>query len=427
MSFTYVFSTLRRRWLVVLLTMLLGALSGAAYAELSPDRYEATTSLVVSPVISNPLTGSREDINIRTEQEILGSREVARRAAASLDFTDSGETLRGDVSVAAPMGSQILQVTVRAGSAQEAVEGADAIAAAYLELRQEASSNLTQRYLEGVDQQIEDLRAEPSTPTTEALIETLQQQRTSVTPADQEPGRIIGAAVPPSEPSGPSILITVAGAAMAGLLLGIAAAVLRERLDGAVRSADRLELSAGPLAVVTSEHSDEQFWVRLADEAVRRARVDPAHEPVRVLLHAAAPMPSRIAAGRLLAAVRWILDDPSTALAWSDEDTARVEPAADHGGCAVIVPSGSYRTSLSGAARRSDVAVLTATPRTSLKDLTELVAVLRETGLEVIVGLAGAPVPSPSAEEGDQEQPAPHRRHAAGAEKRQGDPVLVSG
>ena len=185
MSFAYVLSTLRRRWLVVLLTMLLGALGGACYAELTPDRYDATTSLVVSPVISNPLTGSREDVNIRTEQEILGSREVARRAADSLDITGSGERLRSEVSVAAPMGSQILQVTVRAESPREAAEGADAIADAYLELRQESSSNLTQRYLEGVDQQIEDLRAEPSSPTTEALIETLQQQLTSVTPANQ--------------------------------------------------------------------------------------------------------------------------------------------------------------------------------------------------------------------------------------------------
>ena len=427
MSFTYVLSTLRRRWLLVLLAMLLGGLAGAAYAELTPDRYESTTSLVVSPVISNPLTGSREDVNIRTEQEILGSREVARRASASLGDADASESLRGEVSVAAPMGSQILQVTVRASTPQEAVDGADAIADAYLELREDAASNLTQRYLEGVDQQIEDLRAEPSTPTTEALIETLQQQRTNVTPADQEPGRIIGAAVLPSEPSGPGMLITIAGVAVAGMLLGIAAAVLRERLDPSVRTADRLELSAGPLAIVTSEHSDEQFWVRLADEAVRRAHVDPAHEPVRVLLHAAAPMPSRIAAGCLLAAVRWILDDPSTALAWGDEDSTRMRASADHGGRAVIVPSGTYRTSLAGAARRSDVAVLTATPGTPLKDLTELVAVLRETGLEVIVGLAKAPVPPSDAPEDGRNQPAPHRRHLAGVEEGQGVPALVTG
>ena len=141
MSFTYVLSTLRRRWLTVLLALLLGGLAGAAFAETTPDRYEATTSLVVSPVISNPLIGSREDVNIRTEQEILGSREVARRAAESLGLSDAGESLRGDVEVAAPLGSQILQVTVRAEAPQEAADGADAIAAAYLELRQEAAVN----------------------------------------------------------------------------------------------------------------------------------------------------------------------------------------------------------------------------------------------------------------------------------------------
>lgn len=425
MSFTYVLSTLRRRWLTVLLALLLGGLAGAAFAAATPDRYEATTSLVVSPVVSNPLTGSREDVNIRTEQEILGSREVARRAAASLELSDAGESLRGDVEVAAPLGSQILQVTVRADTPQEAADGADAIAAAYLELRQEAAANLTARYLEGVDQQIEDLRAEPSTPTADALIENLQQQRTSVAPSDQEPGRIIGAAVPPSAPSGPGLLITVAGAAMAGLLLGVAAAVLRERLDPWVRSADRLELAAGPLAVVASEHSDEQFWVRLADEAVRRARVDPVSEPVRVLLHAASPMPSRIAAGRLLAAVRWILDDPGTS--WGGAEGAAEKVSGTSAGCAVIVPSGRYRTSLVSAARRSDVAVIAATPRTALKDLTELVAALRECGIEVVIGLAEAPVPPPSAEESGQERPAPQRHRAAGVEQRRGDPALVAG
>ncbi|MGO1284190.1 MAG: YveK family protein [Brachybacterium sp.] len=427
MSFTYVLSTLRRRWLTVLLALLLGGLAGAAFAETTPDRYEATTSLVVSPVISNPLIGSREDVNIRTEQEILGSREVARRAAESLGLSDAGESLRGDVEVAAPLGSQILQVTVRAEAPQEAADGADAIAAAYLELRQEAAVNLTERSLEGVDQQIEELRAEPSTPTTVALIENLQQQRTSMAPSDHEPGRIIGAAVPPSAPSGPGLLITVAGAAMAGLLLGVAAAVLRERLDPWVRSADRLELAAGPLAVVSSEHSDEQFWVRLADEAVRRARVDPACEPVRVLLHAAAPMPSRIAAGRLLAAVRWILDDPGTGLSWGGTDAAAETAAGASTGCAVIVPSGRYRTSLVSAARRSDVAVIAATPRTALKDLTELVSALRECGIEVVIGLAEAPVPPPSAEESDQERPAPHRRRATRVEQGQPNRALVSG
>ena len=73
----------------------------------------------------------------------------------------------------------------------------------------------------------------------------------------------------------------------------------------------------------------------------------------------------------------------------------------------MIVPSGRYRTSLVSAARRSDVAVIAATPRTALKDLTELVSALRECGIEVVIGLAEAPVPPPSAEESDRGAPGP--------------------
>lgn len=427
MSFTYVLSTLRHRWLIMLIALLLGGLGGAAYLEVTPDRYEATTSLVVSPVVSNPLTGSRDDVNIRTEQEILGSREVARRAVSALGNDGTGEVLRGEVSVAAPMGSQILQVTVRSDSPEEAAEGADAIAAAYLELRKEAAGNVTERYLR------ERRPADRGSARPAVLPHHRGPHRAAPAAAHERhpvgpgAGPAIGAAVPPTEPSGPGELITIAGATMAGLLLGIAAAVMRERVDPLVRSADRLELTARPDAVVTSKHSDDQFWVGLADEAVRRSGVDPAHDPVRVLLHTVPPMPSRVAADRLLTAVRGILDDPGTALAWGEEARARTKTSEDSCGCAVIVPSGSYRTSIVGAARRSDVAVLAATPRTSLKDLTDLVTVLRETGLEVVVGLSDAPLPAPSTEESEQKDSFPQRRHAAAMDERRADPALVLG
>lgn len=427
MSITYVLSTLRRRWLTVLLVLLLGALGGAAFAGATPDRYEATASLVVTPVISNPLTGSREDVNIRTEQEILGSREVARRAAASLGGADGGASLRGDVEVAAPLGSQILQVTVRGDDPQQAADGADAIAGAYLDLRREAAATVTERYLEGVDQQIEDLRAEPSTVAVDGLIERLQQQRSSVTPSDQDPGRIIGAAVPPTSPSGPGLLITAAGGAMAGLLLGVAAAVLRERLDPSVRSADRIELAAGPLPVVASRYSDEQFWARLADETIRRSRVDPDREPVRVLMHAAAPMPSRIVANSFRSAAQRILSASGAGLPRNGEEATVEHASAKSAGCVMIVPSGRYRTSLAQAARRSDVAVVVTTPQTPLKDVTELVATLRECGLEVVVGLAEAPVPPAVHAEPAEDRPVRQRHRAVLVEQREIVPVPVSG
>lgn len=426
MSITYVLSTLRRRWLILLLALLIGALAGAAFAVTTPERYKATTSLVVSPVVSNPLTGSREDINIRTEQEILGSREVARRAAETLGVDDGGSSLSGDVEVAAPMGSQILQVTVQGDTPQQAADSADAVATAYLDLRRDAATSVTESYLEGVNQQIEDLRAEPSAPANDGLIEQLQLQRANVTPSDQEPGRIIGEAIPPTSPSGPSLLITVTGGAMAGLLLGIAAAVLRERLDPWVRSADRLELAAGPLSVIASRHDDDEFWGRLADEAVRRSQIDLGHEPVRMLLHAASPMPTRVAADGLLDAARWILSDIGTGLSLSgaDADVERTKSAPV--GCVVIVPSGMSRTSLIQSARRSDVAVIVATPRSSLQDVRDLVTALSESRIEVVVGLTREPVQI-AISSADEEHPVVHRRMAADVDTRQLEPTPVAG
>lgn len=395
MSIIYVLSTLRRRWLTVLVTLLLGALAGAAFAQYTPVRYSATSSLVVASVVSNPMTGTREDVNIRTEQEILGSREVSRRAAESLNLDEEGDSaLRAEVEVAAPSGSQILQVTVRASTAEQAADGANAIANSYLDMRRENATEATERYLESVDQQIEDLRAAPPTDATDGLIERLQQQRSSVALLDLEPGQIIGSAIPPGAPSGPGLLITVAGGAMAGLLLGVATAILTERLDPRVRSSDRLLLATGPQSVIESKKCDDHFWLRLADEAIHRSSVDISDRLVRVLLHPVAPSSSREDAANFREAARRILNTPEDGLTARHGDAERGQVAASLANRVAIVPSGPHRSSLAQAARRSDVAVIVAEPRASLKNVAELVTALQECNLAVVVGLAKETAPT---------------------------------
>lgn len=425
MSVTYVLSTLRRRWLTVVLAVLIGALAGAAFAQAAPQRYSATATLVVTPVVSNPMTGNREEVNIRTEQEILRSREVARRAADTLGMPGDGSELRADVEVAAPLGSQVLEVTMNADTPELAIDGANAVATAYLDLRRDAAVEVTERYLANVDQQIEDLLAEPPTKMTDGLIEQLTMQRSSVALTDPEPGRMIGAATPPPSASGPGLLTTVAGAAMAGLLLGIAAAVLRERLDPRVRSADRLELAAGPLTVVTGGQDDDRFWLRLADETIRRSHVDTSIEPVRVLLHAVDPLPAREVAGEFRTAARRILGAAGPELSWSTPDAEAEKAATRAAGRVTIVPSGSYRASLAQGARLSDVAVVAATPGTSLREMTDVVSALREHGLEIVVGLTEGARPDRSESQDAETRTSGARRRAADAEQPQPDPAPV--
>lgn len=394
MTFAYILRTLARRWPILLAAALVGALAGALFSQATPERYEATASLVVTPVTSNPITGAREEVNIRTEQEILGSREVARRAAEELGDTPSDDTpLSADVEVAAPTGSQILQVTVRGATPDEAAERANAVAAAYLEMRRESESEASERYVESVDQQLEDLRAEDSTPATDSLIERLQQQRSSMALSDPEPGRIIGPATPPTSPSGPGLPATMAGAAMAGLLLGVCLAILRERTDSQLRSAERLELSAGRLSVIEGNGNDESFWIDLADEAIKRSRVDLEHEQVSVLLHGVPPVATRALVSKFLSAARTILMDSRDGLLWSSENSDIEAVPRSSKGDVRIIPSGTYQATVIQSARRSDIAVIIATPHSQLTEVSELVTTLRKHGLETVVGLAsGTPL-----------------------------------
>src|SRR5690606_26137948 len=121
MSIALLLTVLRRRWVVVAIGALLGLLLGVGMTKLMPASYSATASLVVSPVVTNPLSGAREDVNIRTEQEILGSREVAARASEILGIpADRDSFLLTQADVAAPSGSQVLQITVQSASPQQA-------------------------------------------------------------------------------------------------------------------------------------------------------------------------------------------------------------------------------------------------------------------------------------------------------------------
>jgi capsular polysaccharide biosynthesis protein len=266
MTFSLILTVLRRRWKTIAAFALLSALGGIALWTAMPTKYSATTSLVVSAGVSNPFTGTKEEVNIRTEQEILGSRQVAERASEALGVDlVPGSFLLSQVDVAAPSGSQVLQVTVSASSPSEAAKAADALSEAYLEFRREGADTVVDGYLEKIDGQLAELQAGPRDDATNSLIATLQQQRLSLLLSSSEPGRIIGEAEVPSSPSTPGLIVSLAGGIVGGIVLGIGAALLRERTDPLVRSADRLEKIVGAVPLVSSSHHQHGFWASLAD------------------------------------------------------------------------------------------------------------------------------------------------------------------
>jgi capsular polysaccharide biosynthesis protein len=378
---------LRRRLVVLAVSVFIGTVGGGTASFAMPSTYSATTSLVVSPLISNPLTGVSEDVNIKTEREILGSREVAEKASETLGFPlSSNSYLLSQVDVAAPSGSQVLQVTVRADSPQDAADGADALAQAYLDFRGEGAQDSMNAYIDNVNEQLTELQEETKDSANEGLIETLKEQRQTALLASVEPGRIIGAATTPTSPSGPGLIVFLAGGAMAGLLLGAAGALARERLDPFVRSRDRLVVAgngADDFPVISGDHADPEFWLSIADALVQGADLDEQSGELQVAVRAVSPELTVNAIGPTQLAVDEILGaDPSS----EESPSSLAHPI----GRAEVHPSGPYVSNFLRQAKASHCALVLIAADSRLAEARSLVDLVRRADVPCVMGLVSA-------------------------------------
>ncbi|PKI90830.1 hypothetical protein CW368_09205 [Actinomycetales bacterium SN12] len=380
MTFSHVFTVLRRRWLTVLLGVLLGTVAAGVFAIASPTRYSATTSLVVSSLVTNPFTDSREEVNIRTEREIISSREVAERASQALDVKLAPDSfLLSQVDVAAPSGSQILQVTVQAASPAQAARAADAISKAYLDFRREGADETAARYLEKIDEQLLELRNQQPADVNQRLTEALQQQRLSVTLTSAEPGRIIGKATVPSRPSSPGLAVSLAGGLVGGFLLGVAFALARERLDRSVRSTDRLARVVAPACTVIGGLDDVELWDNLGDEILKVSEKLASARKTRVLLQPVDLPSARKSADRLRNAVM--------SMAEATTSTTDIKPERAEDVLVSICDPDSTPARAARVARAADVVVVLVPKNRRLNDVATRIGVFREAAAEVIVAL----------------------------------------
>jgi capsular polysaccharide biosynthesis protein len=287
-QFSEVISRTARLWRLILAITLIGGVLGAAYSFIQQDRYTATASLTVSPITTNPFNSGpvNQQINITTERAILNSPEVARIAADSLDRDVSPDELLAGSEVAAPSGSQILEVTVTAGSPSDAAEFANALAAAYLQFRAEGAADVALGFIDALDRRILTLEgAETLDATDRAELSSLREQRSSLSLVAENPGRIIGEATAPSSPSTPGLLVwTVIGSAL-GLLLGSTLAFLKDTLDPYTRNASKLRQKTGSRVVEFRGDHDKDAARRTVRLILQRtADGHAATEPRRVVL-----------------------------------------------------------------------------------------------------------------------------------------------
>ncbi|MFE1397537.1 lipopolysaccharide biosynthesis protein [Nocardiopsis dassonvillei] len=310
---------LRRRWRFVGAGVLGGlALASAAVVAL-PAAYTSVSAVQVQPSGMAEFTGERSgrlagDVNLDTEAQVLLSERVSSVVAEALaeegGAAPSVADLRERVDVSVPPNSSVLEISYSAGSPEAARAGAQAYADAYLELRRERIDGLIESHLEALRGEQEaryealaETAGESAAPGADARVEALRAEITElgngISPLSAlaetvEPGSVITPAGLPERASSPIPALWLVGGAALGLLTGLLAAVVRDRLDPRLHDAEETgRIGAVPVLLDLSERvgRGQRSPGLLPDGDRRGQRVNEFAHLVRARL-AAVPVPA---------------------------------------------------------------------------------------------------------------------------------------
>ncbi len=297
------------RWGVVVACSILLAVAATVVGSGRPVLYDATAVVTVAPLSTQPFEETQQ-VNIATEREVVRSTAVAAQVAGRLPGSPSLATLLDQVLVTAPNNSQVMSITVTAGSPVAAAERANAFAEAYLAIRAADADEVAERFIATLEDRADALRRtiEAADDPSDASVVAAQQQLSAITQQQDSletvalnPGRVISTAEPPTSPSSPGTIVYLAAGILLGGLIGIAAALVLDRADRTVHDPKRLaSLLTGEMLVDAHDPNDPLEPYRRAFLLLQR---DPAYMTARTALPPALPAGSSVSPLLVQAAV----------------------------------------------------------------------------------------------------------------------------
>ena len=261
---------IRRYWWLALLGAILGAAAGTAYTSAIAKQYVATTTLIVYPPPQQAIvTGARVNSNVNMDNELqfVQSVAVAEAAAKLLKVDTVIDTLESQVTATVPPNTSVIDIAFAAGTPEKALEGSHAFAEAYIQVRTDAAAADIAVQNEGLTDQVAASQKQlavftariatlqPTSPVyqdavvqsklLETNISALQARITPPGAADNTAGAIINDAILPTKPSKPVPPLYIGAGIFAGLVFGLALAVLAARTDRKIRHTDDVETRVG--------------------------------------------------------------------------------------------------------------------------------------------------------------------------------------
>lgn len=207
---------LRAHWMPIAAATLLGVLIAGLWSIVQPRVYTAEASGYVAATGASDLGSSMvgdqlAQSKVKSYLTIGSWRSVAESAIAELGLDATPESVVSRVTVTNPTGTVVLQVSAKASTP-------------------EAARDLAEAWIRGMIAEI-------------AAIEGANGATAPVTLVPGDSARL------PTSPSSPNTKQNLALGALLGLLIGVGYAVVRDRLDRRIRSAEGVERSTGLAAV----------------------------------------------------------------------------------------------------------------------------------------------------------------------------------
>jgi Mrp family chromosome partitioning ATPase/capsular polysaccharide biosynthesis protein len=247
------------RKITVLVTMAIVIAAAFLAESMRPIDYSSVASVVVetptdAPAGTNP--------NMATEKQIAGSTVVAQIVIERLHVRTTPEEILTGLRLEVPVDTEVLRFVFTSPYPEEARRGAQAFADAYIAYSRGRAEAETAGVIESLKGRVDDLTARlaevqrsasgggSSTGNAEASaliaeISISEQKLASVTSGSNQGGTIVGRATLPDAAAGHSPLEVLVLGILAGALLGVGAALVRDRTDDRLRGAADLERCLG--------------------------------------------------------------------------------------------------------------------------------------------------------------------------------------
>ncbi len=239
--------TIRERFKLIVLTVLVTALAAVLYVGTAEKTYEAQARMLVTPVPRDnvtltglsPITASSDPTrDVSTAASLVMTIDVARKAKENLRTDRSARSLLQDVKAEPLAQSNLVVVTAEGPSAVSAQNLANTFADAAVEDRTDKFNEQVDKRIKVLEPRVQSIRELPGQ-SPDPLRLQLSELRTLRAGGDPTM-RVDTRADRPTSPSWPKTKLSIIAGIMAGLVLGVGGAFAAQTLDPRLRREEQL-------------------------------------------------------------------------------------------------------------------------------------------------------------------------------------------